>query len=86
MTQSPIFRTLVLIILFGWLLLEIIVVYGIYYPIGTFLTLRPLNNIWSKLHTNIDDPIVGYLDEDEIYTDNTPMDTLIRRYDLITNW
>ena len=86
MTKSPIFRTLALIILAAWLFLEIIVIYGIYYPIGTFLTFRPLNGIWAKLHTNLNDPISGYLDEDEIYTDRTPIDTLIRRYEGLVNF
>lgn len=73
-------RTLVLLVLSCWVLLEMAVIYGIYYPIGSFLTFRPLNNIWSKLHTNNDDPISGYLDADELYVDKTPLDTLIRRY------
>ena len=86
MTNSPIFRTLVLVILVAWLILEMIVIYGIYYPIGTFLTFRPLNGIWAKLHTNLNDPISGYLEEDDFYMDRTPMDTLIRRYGSVVNF
>ncbi len=73
-------RTLILLILSCLVLLEMAVIYGIYYPIGSFLMLRPLNNIWSKMHTNEDDPISAFLDEDELYADRTPLDTLIRRY------
>lgn len=69
-------RTLVLLVLSFWVLLEMAVIYGIYYPIGSFLTFRPLNNIWSKLHTNDG----NVYPDDELYVDKTPLDTLIRRY------
>lgn len=77
---SPIIKVLIFIIVFIATFVEMISIYGIYYPIGSFLMLRPLNNIWSKMHTNEDDPIREFLDDDELYTDRTPLDTIKRRY------